>query len=205
MAQAPSLAAGVADVPDRLTFEEFLALAEPERAEWVDGVVIPMASVTVEHARIVAFLGDLMRRVAAAFGAGEIFQDPFVMRLPGLERGRAPDIMFVAREHLDRLRENYLDGPADFAVEVMSPGSRGLDRGEKFYEYEAAGIREYWLIDPGRRVAEFYRLDAEGHYGPVAVEEGVVRSEVLAGFWLKVDWLWERPPLAQAEAELGLR
>ncbi len=53
---------------------------------------------------------------------------------------------------------------------------------------------EYWLIDPLRERSEFYRLDAEGRYEVIfAGREGVYRSEVLPGFWLRVEWLWQEP------------
>ncbi|MEZ5301901.1 MAG: Uma2 family endonuclease [Verrucomicrobiales bacterium] len=73
--------------------------------------------------------------------------------------GREPDIIFVASENLGRIKNAFLDGPADLAVEVISPESQGRDRGDKFYEYQAGGVREYWIIDPERQVAEFYRLN----------------------------------------------
>ena len=72
--------------------------------------------------------------------------------------GREPDILFIAREHLDRFRDTYLDGPADLVVEIISRDSRARDRGDKFYEYEQGGVREYWLLDYLRRQAEFYQL-----------------------------------------------
>ena len=100
----------------------------------------------------------------------------------------------MAREHLHRLGDTYLTGPADLAVEIVSPESVGRDRGEKFYEYERAGISEYWLLDPQIRRAEFYQLGSEGQYHLIAPDkEGVYRSTVLPGFWLRVDWLWQRP------------
>jgi len=122
---------------------------------------------------------------------GWVRSAPFQMKL---EHGREPDVLFVATEHLGRLRETFLDGPADLAIEIISPESVSRDRGEKYYEYEAGGVREYWLIDPLRQVAEFYRLDEGGRYGVVlAGREGVYRSEVVAGFWLRVEWLWQEP------------
>ena len=50
----------------------------------------------------------------------------------------------MATEHLDRLTDSHLSGPADLAVEIVSPDSLGRDRGDKFAEYGAAGIPEYW-------------------------------------------------------------
>lgn len=72
--------------------------------------------------------------------------------------------------------------------------SGARDRGEKFYGYEAGGVQEYWLIDPERRQVEFYQLGADGRYQlKFGGREGVYRSEVLPGFWLKVEWLWQEP------------
>ena len=115
------------------------------------------------------------------------------MYFPSLP-GRAPDILFVAKRNLHRIKENHLKGPADLVIEIISEGTRGLDRSDKYYEYEKGGIREYWLIDPLRKQAEFYRLDRGGVYRLVNVgDDGVFRSEVLKGLWMKPEWFWRKP------------
>jgi Uma2 family endonuclease len=117
-----------------------------------------------------------------------------LMRLETRPSGREPDLVFIATEHLDRLKDTYLDGPADLAVEVVSPDSDVRDRSEKFREYEGAGIPEYWLLDPIRREALFYRLGDDGRYHLVPIgEDGLFRSVVLPGFTLRIAWLWQRP------------
>lgn len=68
--------------------------------------------------------------------------------------GRSPDLPLVRRGNLGRLRDADLDGPADLGVEIISPESRVRDRGEQFDEYDAVGVKEYWLIDPLRRKEE---------------------------------------------------
>lgn len=79
-------------------------------------------------------------------------------------------------------------------VEVVSPESLDWDRGAKFAEYEAGGVPEYWLLDPLRRWAEFYRMGKEERYEVEFVgREGVYHSEALPGFWLRVEWLWQEP------------
>lgn len=89
-------------------------------------------------------------------------------------------------------------------IEIVSPSSRVVDRGEKLYEYEAARIEEYWLIDLGRKVAEFYRL-VEGRYAPVLPdEEGKVVSTACPGFHIRVGWLWNRPKLRDLLREYGI-
>jgi len=76
----------------------------------------------------------------------------------------------------------------------VSPESAGRDRGEKFYEYEAGGVREYWIIDPQRKRAEWCRLQEDGAYNVIAPDaDGIYRSQVLAGLWMREPWLWQRP------------
>ena len=79
-------------------------------------------------------------------------------------------------------------------AEVVSPESVGRDRGDKYYEYEEAGVPEYWLIDPQRNQIEFYELGQNGQYKlTVAGAEDVYRSKALPGFWVKIEWLLSDP------------
>ena len=156
-----------------------------------------------QHQGIVDFLVRLVGTFAEAHDLGTVISAPFQMRLPC--SGRQPDLLFVASEHLSRLKDTYLEGPADLAVEAVSPESAGRDRGDKFYEYEPGGIPEFWLVDPEHRRAEFYQLGSDGLYQLVAADEtGVYRSRVLPGFWLRVAWLWEPPRVLDALRELGV-
>jgi len=105
-----------------------------------------------------------------------------------LNTGFETERPFVAKGRLDLLKETYLEGPADLVVEIASAESRLRDRGTKFAEYEMGGVREYWLLDPERKEADFYRLDERGRYRLMETDsEGIYRSEVLPGFRLKVD------------------
>ena len=117
------------------------------------------------------------------------------MRLEEPQRGREPDIIYVAPENESRLLSNYLDGPADIAIEVISRGSEAVDRGDKFEEYEAGGVREFWLLDPHRREALFYIRDEQGLFRPGVVQDGVFQSAVLPIVRLRVEWLWKQPPI----------
>jgi len=102
-------------------------------------------------------------------------------------------LLFVAREHLDRLGGSCLDGPADLVVEIVSPESAGRDRGEKFYEYARGGAPEDWLIDPQMASVEFYRLEGGRYRLAFSGEAGRYEARVLPGFWLRVEWLWQKP------------
>ena len=192
----------------RMTFEEFLDWCDGEtRAEWVDGVVVLMSPNCLTHQDLAGFLYSLLSAFIRAHQLGRVWFAPVLMRLPSRPSGREPDLVFVSNEHADRLRETYIDGPADLAVEILSPESDARDRGEKFVEYEAAGIPEYWLIDPPRQRAWFYQLGQDDSYlaGPID-PDGFYHSAVLPGFRLRVDWLWQRPlpPVDELLSEIGI-
>ncbi len=180
---------------EKMTYEEFLGWCDEDtRAEWVDGEVQMVSPVSNEHADLAGFLETILRFFVEARGSGIIRGGAFQMRLRDIRRGREPDLIFIAKEHLDRLTSTYLDGPADIAIEIVSPESIARDRGDKFVEYEAAEVHEYWLIDPQRGQAEFYALGSDRRYRPVLTGgDGIFRSQVLEGFWLRVEWLWQQP------------
>jgi Uma2 family endonuclease len=191
-----------------MTYEQFLEWADEDTwAEWVDGEVIMMTPAAEWHQDLSDFLTALLRHYAEARGSGMLRSAPFQMKTGPDLPGREPDVLFVAAANVSRLKDTYLDGPADLVIEVISPDSRARDRGEKFYEYEQGGVREYWLLDPQRRQAEFYALGGDGIYRPILVgEDGIFCSQVMEGLWLREDWLWQSPlpPLMDVLREWGL-
>ncbi|MCB9881425.1 MAG: Uma2 family endonuclease [Planctomycetes bacterium] len=179
----------------RLTFEEFVEEIPDEMcAEWVDGRAVLMTTPSIENLAISNFLLTTLTLFAEDRNAGRVFCERCLMRTGPDLPGRVPDVLFVAREHDDRFRKNYLDGPADLAVEIVSPHGRVRDRIHKYAEYERGGVREYWLIEPETREASFHVLDEDGRYRerPLA-SDGRYHSTVLEGLWLDPAWLWERP------------
>ena len=194
--------------PPKMTYEEFLAWADEDTwAEWVNGEVIILTPASTKHQQLATFLTTLIHFFVDAHQLGAVLTPPFQMKTGSDLPGREPDILFIAREHLDRLRDTYLDGPADLVVEIISRDSRARDRGEKFYEYEQGGVREYWLLDYLRRQAEFYQCGPDGIFRLVpAAADGIYHSAVLEGLWLRVEWLWQEPlpPLLTVLREWGL-
>ena len=178
----------------KMTYEEFLAWADEDvHAEWVDGEVIIHMTAKQRHQAVVGFLMTLFDLFNQFFRLGRFLTAPYQMKLSPEGSGREPDILFVAREHASRLTEEGVAGPADLVVEIVSPESIGRDRGEKFYEYAQGGVAEYWLIDPAKKWAEFYRLDGDHYRTLFEGAEGEFHSQVLSSFRLRVEWLWQKP------------
>ncbi|MGH7965190.1 MAG: Uma2 family endonuclease [Candidatus Binatia bacterium] len=199
------LAVLLPDVPaGKMSYEDFLAWADEDAlAEWVNGEIVMTSPASKRHQDLSGFLESILRVFVEVHQLGAVFSGPFQMKL---EHGREPDVLFVAREHLDRLKQTYLDGPADLVIEIISPESAGRDRGDKFYEYEAGGVPEYWLLDPQRRTVEFYCLEDEQYHLAFSGAAGEYYSKSVPGFWLRVEWLWQEPlpPVLEILRELAV-
>lgn len=200
----PDTAERAADRGGTITFQQFVTDPDvAEASEWVRGEVIAMSPVGSEQTEVAGYLIALLINYVGARGLGRVYHEPLQMRLA--DSSRAPDVLVVLTPHLERVKANYLDGPADLVIEVIPPGSAGRDRGEKYYEYEAAGVPEYWLLDPRRETAEFYRLDERGVYTSFAADaDGRLHSTAVPGLWIRVEWLWTRPNTFDVAREWGL-
>ena len=180
---------------ERMSLEEFLAWTDEDVwAEWEDGEVIIMSPASYRHQSIARFLTMLFGLFLEEHDMGVVLTAPFAMRLPLSNRVREPDLLVVLKENLERIKENYLDGPADLVGEIVSEESMLRDRGTKFAEYELDGVREYWVIDPERKQADFFVLGEGGRYERrLPDKKGFYHSTVLKGFRIKVGWLWQQP------------
>jgi Uma2 family endonuclease len=179
----------------KITFEEFLAWADEDtHAEWEDGEVVFMSPTSRRHQQLARWLTMILDQYIQFHQLGELVQALFILRLQATEQAREPDLLFIKTAHLDRLHETYVEGPVDLVVEIVSPESISRDRGRKFVEYKAEGISEYWLLDPIRKQAEFYRLGEDGRYRVTSPDaEGIYRSCSVEGFWLRPAWMWQDP------------
>jgi len=192
--------------PQPITYEALLDwLDEDVLAEWVDGTIEMASPASLRHQMIKMFLAEVFSTYARLHDLGRVVDAPFQMKIT--KSGREPDILFVAKAHMDRIRTTFVDGLADLVVEVMSAESAVRDSTTKVSEYSAAGIPEYWLIDPMVDEVTFYQLDATGRdYQEIAPDaNGVYHSRALPGFWLRVAWLWAQPlPPTGADALLEI-
>ncbi len=141
-----------------------------------------------KHQRTSMNLGASMHQHVSQYGLGEVYDAPIDVILPGLAGPVQPDVLFIARERLDIVKEDFIEGPPDLIVEILSPSNWLTDRRAKFRIYAQAGVREYWIVDTDARTVEVFVLRG-GSYalvGKVGPGE-TLRSEVVAGFEIGVD------------------
>jgi Uma2 family endonuclease len=176
-----------------VSFEEYLEAYDGVHAEWVEGRVYVMSPGNERQSDLSLWLAALIRYWGDRHRLGRTYIPNYSVKL-NEHTAREPDVFFVRAEHANRAQGTFVDGAADLVIEIVSPSTRAVDRGVKYYEYEQAGVSEYWLVDPVRERVEAYRLGAGGVYEPMALgEPAVLRSEVVPGMWIAVAWLWQRP------------
>lgn len=194
----------------RMSYEEYLAWSDEDVfAEWKEGEVIVHMPVKDRHQRVIVLLSTVINLFIDFYHLGVLRLGPEEVRLGPRGPSREPDLFFVATEHLHQLTDDRFEGAPDLIVEVVSGDSVTRDYDTKRREYQAAGVREYWIIDPRPRRQEslYYRLDDQGQYRLVEPEDNaIIRSQVVPGFWWRISWLWEDPapsPLSVLATLLG--
>ena len=184
----------------------YLARYAADFCEWVEGTVIRMAPVHERHDLLSYYIRQLLAAYLELRPIGQIRSAPFVMRLRSVYAYREPDLHLILNENLSRLTPTYTDGPADLCIEIVSPESATRDYGEKFTEYEQAGVSEYWIIDPIRRDCRFFQRSAEAIYSSQREDsEGNYRTPLLPGLILHVPTLWTAPLPGPAAVSAAVR
>jgi Uma2 family endonuclease len=169
------------------TEDEYLALDTNRLVELVDGVIEVHPMPAPLHQMIVAYLYETLKAFVKAHGLGHVFFSPLPVRL-GLGRYREPDVVFLQPARLTDLK-SYPEG-ADLVMEVVSEGAANRDRDlqKKPAEYAAAGIAEYWIVDPEKETITILALDGARYREHGVFRRGETASSLrLPGFTVSVD------------------
>lgn len=174
------------------TYEDFCWLIrEDQKADLINGVIYMASPENTDANEIFIWLVTVMNLFVGRNKLGQIFGSRVALRLAE-KHGPEPDIAFVRTENMARVARGGVEGPADLAVEIVSPDSVERDYYLKRELYQEYVIPEYWIIDEMDQSVTLLRLK-QGKYREVKPRKGELHSEVLTGFWLRPEWLWQRP------------
>ncbi len=175
------------------TYEDFCALIrEDQKADLIDGVIYMASPENIDANDLFGWLFAVMSIFAEERKLGRIFGSRVACRLDD-HNAPEPDILFVRHEHDDRVYRGGVEGAPDLAIEIVSPESVERDYEDKRKKYQRFGVSEYWIIDEEEKSILLLRLSSRGRYREIKPRGGVLRSEVLTGFWLDPNWLWQHP------------
>jgi Uma2 family endonuclease len=176
-----------------VTFDDFCFLVKDgQKADLIDGVIYMASPDNIDANRLSKWLVGLVDDFVIERDLGEIFILRVAFRLDN-RNGPEPDIGFLLKSRLHLVRKGYIDGAPDWALEIVSPESIERDYEKKRLQYEEHGVSEYWIVDELEEKVTVLRLNKRGKYHEVKPKDGIYYSEVIAGFWLDPNWLWQTP------------
>jgi Uma2 family endonuclease len=174
------------------TFDDFCAIIrEDQKADLINGVIYMASPENTDANELFMWLGALLSMYARKKKLGKVYGSRVAFKLTDVNAPE-PDLAFVHTEHLSRVKRGRVEGPADLAVEIVSPDSVERDYYLKRELYASTGVPEYWIVDEMDQKVTLLRLKDQ-KYHEVRPKKGELHSESLPGFWLRPEWLWQEP------------
>lgn len=143
------------------TIDDIYSLPEGRRAELIDGQIYYMSPPARKHQRIIGEIFAVIREyINTHNGPCEVDISPFAVFLDKDDANYVePDISVICDPN--KLTDKGCFGAPDWIIEIVSPSSRRMDYFTKLFKYRAAGVREYWIVDPDKKSIIVYDFQSE--------------------------------------------
>jgi len=173
-----------------ITYEKFKEIIqEDQKAHLINGRIFMETPASYKHEYIFGKLFSILRIYVVSRDLGIVLGSRTLVRIDKYNAFE-PDLLFISKERKNIIKEYEIVGAPDLVIEIISKSSRREDRVEKFLGYEKIGVKEYWLIDSEKDIAEFYALKGK-KFEEIEVKDGVFKSTVIKDFWIKIQWLFD--------------
>jgi Uma2 family endonuclease len=162
---------------------------------------------TIEHGIICSTLNRLLGIFVTEHQFGRVMDSSVEYKFlesketeKGSEKGkgkvlsRYPDVSFIRQERLPKKMRSYPEIAPDLAVEVTSPSDREFEIEAKIKEYQIAGVKLVWVVQPYSRAVDVYRLTTGIKLQRYTEDEELDGEDVIPGFKLKVSLIFDFPP-----------
>ncbi len=162
---------------------DYFALPGNRLVELVRGHVEVLPVPSMLHQFIARLVFLQMNEFVDRANLGIVMSAPTKVRIDD-RHYREPDVLFVAARNRHRRQEQFWE-TIDLAVEIISPDDPERDLNDKRLDYAAAGISEYWIIDPRDDSIKVLEL-RDGDYQDLSKSTETASSKVLDGFQIGV-------------------
>ena len=146
------------------TLEDYLALPDDQRVELIDGVFYEMSTPKGYHQLIAGQLYSiLLAWIRSKGGKCMPFISPVDVQLDCDNRTIVqPDVLILCDPA--KYTPDRIVGAPDFIAEVLSRSTQSKDMVLKLNKYMTAGVREYWMIDPLKKLILTYHFENNNDY-----------------------------------------
>jgi Uma2 family endonuclease len=180
------------DVTKQYTIKDYLSWRFTERVELFKGYIAKMSPAPSSRHQLVSGklhlgIGLFLRKKTC-----KVFYAPYDVYLPTIDNKTVvqPDICVIC--DTTKIQKKGCVGSPDLVIEILSPGNSKREMQDKFYLYEEAGVKEYWLVYPSEQVIQVNFLE-NGKYVPQKAHANgdKVYTKVLEGLELEIDEIFE--------------
>lgn len=161
-------------------------LEDGVRREFINGEVIEhMSSRDIHHIVCLDNLHVLILTFVRLRKLGAVRREQALTEFP--RNDYCPDICFWNNDHdIGDDPQQRVYPPPSMIVEVLSPSTERRDRGDKFTDFEAHDVQEYWIVDPELRLIEQYVAGSGGYQQVAANADGCIHSVAIPGLVIPV-------------------
>ena len=141
----------------KYNISDYWSLPEGVRKELIDGKFYDMSSPGLDHQIVAREISNtLINSISSRKGNCQVFFSPLGVQLNKDDKTMVePDIIIVCDKDKYYGRKNIFGAP-DFIIEIISDSTKKKDMTTKLTKYEEAGVREYWIVDPKKRIVIAY-------------------------------------------------
>ncbi len=145
----------------KVSYDEFMEIYEKSnlRMEFINGEIFLLASPEAYHQEISGNLHLLFAKYLKDKKC-KVYYAPFDVHFRKKDF-KEPDVMqpdlLIACDTENTINEKgrYMGTPT-LVVEILSPSTRSKDMVDKLNTYMLSGVREYWIVDPKRKIILIY-------------------------------------------------
>lgn len=143
------------------TIKDIYDLPDGQRAELIDGMMYDMAPPSRIHQEISGELfAEIRNYIKTKKGSCNVYAAPFAVFLNKDDKTYLePDISVICDKN--KLSDRGCEGAPDWIIEIVSPSSQKMDYLIKLRKYQAAGVREYWIVDPANETILAYSFEGD--------------------------------------------
>lgn len=137
------------------TVKDYVRESEEKLVELIDGEIYDMCVPSLDHQNVVLEMAMQLRKCIdeKCKDKCKLFISPAGVQIDSDDYSVLVPDLFVSCDK-DKWHGKMYKGAPDFVVEVVSPSSGVRDRIVKLNKYWHAGVREYWIVDPDKRIIE---------------------------------------------------